>query len=350
MAFLNPRRFEYMFPVAAYALAEPTWSANSPPSCVRRRRRSTSRCRRASRAADGQRFASRAGRRADARRAPRRHPRHPRAAASRPTRNSRRWPALLAELVRRERRAASPRAPTPRGRTSRARCRIASPAARPPPRWACRRAPCWSPRSRPMCCSAASIRPIRPRRSSRGRSPAPIWWSPSPRICRRACAASAHVVLPIGSFAETSGTFVNAEGAGKAGRAPRNWSGESRPGWKVLRVLANLLNVPGVDYVSSEEIREALERSPVRATRRSPAASLRARTRPSASPDGADAGRAPGWTFRRIRCDALVRGSEALGENQGRAHDPRRDLTCGIGAPFAIGCPATSRRTGPIRC
>src|SRR6202035_3136312 len=71
--------------------------------------------------------------------------------------------------------------------------------------------------------------------------------------------AVVHVVLPIGSFAETSGTYVNAEGRWQSWAGAAKLPGESRPGWKVLRVLANLLNVHGVDYVSSEEVREALK-------------------------------------------------------------------------------------------
>ena len=35
--------------------------------------------------------------------------------------------------------------------------------------------------------------------------------------------------------------------------------GESRPGWKVLRVLGNLLNLHGIDYNASDEIRDALK-------------------------------------------------------------------------------------------
>jgi len=68
----------------------------------------------------------------------------------------------------------------------------------------------------------------------------------------------AHVVLPIGSFAETSGTYVNIEGRWQSWAGAAKLVGESRPGWKVLRVLANLLGIHGVDYTSSEEIREAL--------------------------------------------------------------------------------------------
>ena len=68
-----------------------------------------------------------------------------------------------------------------------------------------------------------------------------------------------HVVLPIGSFAETSGTFVNAEGRWQSWAGAAKALGESRPGWKVLRVLANILKLHGVDYVSSDEVRDALK-------------------------------------------------------------------------------------------
>jgi NADH-quinone oxidoreductase subunit G len=68
----------------------------------------------------------------------------------------------------------------------------------------------------------------------------------------------AHVVLPVGSFAESSGTYVNIEGRWQSWVGAAKLVGDSRPGWKVLRVLANLLAVPGVDYISSEEVRESL--------------------------------------------------------------------------------------------
>jgi NADH-quinone oxidoreductase subunit G len=68
-----------------------------------------------------------------------------------------------------------------------------------------------------------------------------------------------HVVLPIGSFAETSGTYVNAEGRWQSWAGAAKLPGESRPGWKVLRVLANLLGLHGIDYDSSDQIRDALK-------------------------------------------------------------------------------------------
>jgi NADH-quinone oxidoreductase subunit G len=68
-----------------------------------------------------------------------------------------------------------------------------------------------------------------------------------------------HVVLPIGTFAETSGTYVNAEGRWQSWAGAAKLPGESRPGWKVLRVLGNLLKLHGIDYNSSDEIRDALK-------------------------------------------------------------------------------------------
>ena len=70
---------------------------------------------------------------------------------------------------------------------------------------------------------------------------------------------TAHVVLPIGSFAESSGTYVNAEGRWQSWTAAVKLLGEARPGWKVLRVVANLLNLQAMEYMSSEEIRDALK-------------------------------------------------------------------------------------------
>jgi NADH-quinone oxidoreductase subunit G len=68
----------------------------------------------------------------------------------------------------------------------------------------------------------------------------------------------ASVILPIGTFAETSGTFVNLEGRWQGFSAAARLVGEARPGWKVLRVLGNLLNVAGFDYESSEAVRDEL--------------------------------------------------------------------------------------------
>jgi NADH-quinone oxidoreductase subunit G len=66
--------------------------------------------------------------------------------------------------------------------------------------------------------------------------------------------ALAHVLLPMGTFAETSGTYVNCEGRWQSQAGAAAPVGETRPGWKILRVLGNLLNLGGFEYQSSEEV------------------------------------------------------------------------------------------------
>jgi NADH-quinone oxidoreductase subunit G len=68
----------------------------------------------------------------------------------------------------------------------------------------------------------------------------------------------AHVLLPISTFAETSGTYINFEGLWQSCAGAARPLGETRPGWKVLRVLGNLAGVANFDYQSSEEVREEL--------------------------------------------------------------------------------------------
>ena len=67
--------------------------------------------------------------------------------------------------------------------------------------------------------------------------------------------AFSDVLLPISPFTETPGTFVNAEGRVQSFHAVVNPFGETRPAWKVLRVLANMLGFPGFDYETIEELR-----------------------------------------------------------------------------------------------
>jgi NADH-quinone oxidoreductase subunit G len=62
------------------------------------------------------------------------------------------------------------------------------------------------------------------------------------------------VLLPIAPFTETSGSFVNAEGRLQSFHAVVKPRGETRPGWKVLRVLANLLGVEGFDFETSQDV------------------------------------------------------------------------------------------------
>jgi NADH-quinone oxidoreductase subunit G len=67
---------------------------------------------------------------------------------------------------------------------------------------------------------------------------------------------NADVLLPIAPFTETAGTFVNAEGRAQSFRGVVKPYAETRPAWKVLRVLGNLLGLPGFDHESSEAVRD----------------------------------------------------------------------------------------------
>ena len=66
--------------------------------------------------------------------------------------------------------------------------------------------------------------------------------------------AFSDVLLPIAPFTETSGSFVNAEGRLQSFHAVVKPLAETRPAWKVLRVLANLLEIPGVAFETSQEV------------------------------------------------------------------------------------------------
>ena len=62
------------------------------------------------------------------------------------------------------------------------------------------------------------------------------------------------VLLPIAPFTETPGTFVNAEGLIQSFHAVVKPLGEARPAWKVIRALANILNLPGFDFDSAQDV------------------------------------------------------------------------------------------------
>ncbi len=66
----------------------------------------------------------------------------------------------------------------------------------------------------------------------------------------------ADVLLPIAPFTETSGTFVNAEGRAQSFQGVVRPLGDTRPAWKVLRVLGNLLGLAGFSFETSEEVRD----------------------------------------------------------------------------------------------
>jgi NADH-quinone oxidoreductase subunit G len=66
----------------------------------------------------------------------------------------------------------------------------------------------------------------------------------------------ADVILPISPFTETSGTFVNCEARAQSFYGVVKPLGETRPAWKVLRVLGNLLGLENFDFETSESVRD----------------------------------------------------------------------------------------------
>jgi len=75
--------------------------------------------------------------------------------------------------------------------------------------------------------------------------------------------AFSDVLLPIAPFTETSGSFVNAEGRLQSFHAVVKPLAETRPAWKVLRVLANLLEIPGVAFETSQDVLSRATASPL---------------------------------------------------------------------------------------
>jgi NADH-quinone oxidoreductase subunit G len=68
----------------------------------------------------------------------------------------------------------------------------------------------------------------------------------------------AHVWLPLAPFTETDGSFVNIEGRSQPFAAAAAPLGESRPGWKILRMLGNLMGLPGFEHSDIEEVRQEM--------------------------------------------------------------------------------------------
>ncbi|MDH5259194.1 MAG: molybdopterin-dependent oxidoreductase, partial [Gammaproteobacteria bacterium] len=67
------------------------------------------------------------------------------------------------------------------------------------------------------------------------------------------------VILPVCNYAETAGTIVNAAGDWQSFNGAVPPVGEARPAWKVLRVLGNLFEADGFDYISVEDIFNELD-------------------------------------------------------------------------------------------
>jgi NADH-quinone oxidoreductase subunit G len=69
----------------------------------------------------------------------------------------------------------------------------------------------------------------------------------------------ADCLLPLAPFTETAGTFVNCEGRIQSFNGVVRPAGDTRPAWKVLRVIGTMLDLPGFEYETAEAVRaEAL--------------------------------------------------------------------------------------------
>ena len=70
-----------------------------------------------------------------------------------------------------------------------------------------------------------------------------------------------HVLLPVSTYFETAGTFVNATGQWQSFKVSAQAPGDAKPAWKVLRVLGNMLDVDGFEYVHADEVRSEAEKN-----------------------------------------------------------------------------------------
>lgn len=68
----------------------------------------------------------------------------------------------------------------------------------------------------------------------------------------------ADVLLPIAPFTETAGTFISTEGRVQSFKGAAKPMGETRPAWKVLRVLGTMLDIPGFAYETAEAVRQSV--------------------------------------------------------------------------------------------
>jgi NADH-quinone oxidoreductase subunit G len=131
----------------------------------------------------------------------------------------------------------------------------------------------------------------------------------------------AHVMLPISPFTETSGTFVNAQGLAQSFKGTVAPRGQTRPGWKVLRVLGNVLHLAGFDDESSESVRDAVLSGGVGARLSNQLQGANAMTSGAAAQTTSAAAGHAGVALERVtdvpifRTDAMVRRAPALQES-----------------------------------
>jgi NADH-quinone oxidoreductase subunit G len=142
----------------------------------------------------------------------------------------------------------------------------------------------------------------------------------------------ADVLLPIAPFSETSGTFVNCEGRAQSFNGVVPPLGETRPGWKVLRVLGSMLGAPGFDFDTSEQVRAQVLPEPAEVATR-----LRNGTRvPLVAPASTAAGVERVADVPIYFADPLVRRSDSL-QRTADARSPRARMHRALYEQLALG-------------
>ena len=121
--------------------------------------------------------------------------------------------------------------------------------------------------------------------------------------------AFSDVLLPIAPFTETSGSFANAEGRVQSFHAVVRPLGETRPAWKVIRVLGNMLGLPGFAQESTQDVLGALGLEQAEGSTRIPSARLSNATSAAVAAAGPVAAPAVASIYQ---LDSLVRRATSL--------------------------------------
>jgi NADH-quinone oxidoreductase subunit G len=66
--------------------------------------------------------------------------------------------------------------------------------------------------------------------------------------------AYSDILLPIATYTETAGTYINAHGEWQSFKIASDAPGDAKPAWKILRVLGNMFGVDGFEYVHADEV------------------------------------------------------------------------------------------------
>ena len=159
---------------------------------------------------------------------------------------------------------------------------------------------------------------------------------------RSSAAGSATVMLPASPFTETAGIFVNCEGRAQAFQGVVPPLGDTRPAWKVLRVLGSMLGLAGFGYENIDAVRAEIASGPDLASRLSNATGV-AIEAPAAAANGVERiTDVPGYF-----ADPLVRRAPSL-QKTADARAPVARANAATLAKLKLAPGATARlRQGP---